>query len=155
MNLLALFAASLLLLVVLGSVIAAKLWSDRHLKKLLLWIPICLLAAAGTYKTVNGVMGWPSGEVPASFQLFDYRTDGKVIYIWGVEKGDTVPRTWKAPYDKQMHEQLEKGKQQVGQGKKMQLKKGDGKQDGAGATQSGEWRAHELYFQQQLPPKQP
>jgi hypothetical protein len=151
MSLLAAFAASLLLLATLGSVIAAKLWSDQHLKKLLLWIPICLLAAVSTFKTIDGVMGWPSRHLPESFELLDYRSDGKVIYIWGVEKGSSVPRTWRTAYDKKLHEELEKGKQQVGQGKKVRLqRRGQGPdevQRGQG-DRSSEWVAHELFFQQ-------
>lgn len=157
MSLLSIFATSLLVLAILGSVIAAKLWSERHLRYLLVWIPICLLAAVGTFKTINGVMGWPSGEVPPSFQLLDYRTDGKIIYVWGVEKGDTVPRTWKAPYDKQLHQELEKGKQEVSKGRKMQIARQDGARearDGQGEA-IGRWIAHELFFQQHLPPKRP
>jgi hypothetical protein len=153
MNLLAIFAVSLFLLTVFGATIAAKLWSDTQFKKLLLWIPICLLAAVGTFKTINGVMGWPSEHLPLSFQLFDYRTDGKIVYVWGVEKGDKVPRTWKTPYDKKLHEELEHAKQEVGKGKKMQIEKQGPKKSADGMISPGEWQAHELLLQNQIPLK--
>lgn len=157
MSLVVIFTTSLLLLATLGAIIAARLWSDRHFKKLLVWIPICLLAAVSTFKTIDGVMGWPSGQLPPSFELLDYRTDGKIIFVWGIEKGDTNPRTWKTPYDKELHGALEKGKQEVSRGKKVQIKREEGARE-SGQSQgdtSGRWAAHELFFQQPYPAKSP
>ena len=151
-----LLAAALLVLTTSACVLAAWLFSSKKFKTLLAWIPLCLLAAASTFWTIDSMAGWPSSKMPSTFIPISYVTDGKVIHLWGMEKGTKVPRNFVQPYSKELHEQLEKAKQSAAKGSPMQLERGGKSEEGkaAGGEQSkGEWRLYDLRPAGPLPPK--
>lgn len=153
---LVLLSLGLTVLAVAGSVLAAWLYSDRKFKLLLIWIPLCLLASSGTYWTLRTVAGWPSEDLPDNFTPLAYKTDGKELQIWALEKGSTKPRNFVQPYDKDLHQMLEAAKQSAAAGKPKQIQR-KGKNaglEGKGEESAGEWKSYNLRTPESLPPKE-
>lgn len=127
------FSAGLILLAVFAIWLAVRLVSDHHRRWLFLWVPVVLLAAASTYFTMSAVMGLPSRNLPASFTLLSYTKVADALYVWGIEKGEKVPRTWVLPYSRKKHEELEKGMEAIKKGNRAEV---------TGAHQQGEFMVH-------------
>ena len=108
----------------LSEIVRAKMFV-----KVLITVPALLLLCVACFFTIQGALGLPAHQLPQELSLLKYRTDGHLIWVWGIEKGNTAPTSYEVPYTKQLHEQLEKGAQdnkQNGEGTAHLKKKGKG-----------------------------
>lgn len=159
MEMLLMFVASLTLLTAGGLWLAVQLARAKMYRYLFIAVPLMLLAAVCSYFTIVGTMGWPTTTLPDEVQMLDYRTNGKLLWVWAVPKGGTKPRTFELPYTKKGHEELEQGKQKIGKGGTVMLKKppkknnNDEQPNGSGGDLEAPFVHHDFVPVDSLPPK--
>lgn len=147
------FSITLVAFVALSAWIVLELL-DVSKKWIVIYTPPLLIIASLTYFTIDGVRGWPSQNMPAEITFLDYRANGKIIYVWGIEKGATKPRTWEIPYTKYQHDQVEQAKQAAKAGRPTVLQRDARHQESDSVGESSLNYQFKL-TEPQLPPKDP
>ena len=98
---------------------------------LFLFIPAVLLFASTTVVSVHDLMGKPTSRLPGKPWIFlDVWTDGKVIYVWHLPRGQSYPETFKLPYERETFKKLQEAKRGRDAGKTTLGRPLDGKEQG-------------------------
>jgi hypothetical protein len=154
MSTLYLFASSLILIVLAGLFLSAQLVQLKRYRALMIAVPVLLLSAASGFVTIKSVLGWPSHELPSSFQLLKYQTNGSIIWVWAIPEGMKAPHNYEVPYDKALHGELEKGENDNKKGSGSVLKRGKSL-GGDGSEGMAPFQEHPFNEFGKLPPKDP
>lgn len=64
-------------------------------------VPLCCMAVVIVVYSINSILGLPLMYLPREFIMLDYRTDGKTVTMWAIEKGKEHPNTYIFPFVEQ------------------------------------------------------